>query len=72
MKCPFCQREMEKGFLQSGRSVLWTPQKHRLSLKPKNAGELIVAEDPLGGATVPGFCCKSCRRILLEYPAPEG
>ena len=67
MKCSCCQSEMEKGFIQSGRDILWTEKRHIVSLKPKHEKEFIIASNPVGGATVKGFCCRKCKKIVLEY-----
>lgn len=67
MNCPICHQEMEKGFIQSGQTILWAETKHRLSTNPRGEKEFLLAQNPLGGAAVPGFCCRSCRKIILEY-----
>lgn len=67
MKCPYCQNEMENGFIQSGRNILWTEKKHIISTNPKNENDFIIASNPLGGATIKGFCCRKCRKLVIEY-----
>ena len=33
MQCPFCHAEMESGYLQSARMIIWSPEKK--SILPK-------------------------------------
>ncbi len=67
MKSPDCLSEMERGFIQSGRCILWTKEKQRLTMKPESREAFILAENMLGGAVVSAFHCKSCRKIVIEY-----
>ena len=34
MQCPFCGREMERGFLQSGRKAFFTTKRRRFLFWP--------------------------------------
>lgn len=67
MKCPYCQNEMENGFIQSGRNILWVQKKHIISTNAKNENDIIIANNPLGGAVIKGFCCRKCKKIIIEY-----
>lgn len=68
MKCPYCGREMTHGYLQGGQLMLWAEKKHRISLRPTNPGEFLLAENwfGFGGATVEGDYCPDCERIVLD------
>ncbi len=66
MLCPFCEKEMEKGLLQSGSIMVWVKKKHMLSLYPKE-GEVLLDKKYLGGCTVPAWICKSCKKVIAEY-----
>ena len=67
MKCPFCNNEMTKGYIQSGQHILWTQKKHNISLIPINDNEIILSKKLLGGSSVSGHICKNCKKIILEY-----
>ena len=41
MNCPFCNGEMEEGFLQGMRRVAWVKKKHKITLLPKE-GEILL------------------------------
>ncbi len=66
MKCPFCEKDMEKGFLQSGNLMVWVKKKHMVSLLPKE-GEVVLDRNYLTGAAVPAWICRPCRKIVAEY-----
>ncbi len=67
MKCPYCQEELEQGFIQSGHNILWTKKKHIISTHSQGKDDFIVAKNPFGGVTVSAFCCKECKKIIIEY-----
>lgn len=67
MKCPFCNEDMEKGFIQSGNFILWTDNPHKISLLPRGEKEFLVVKNYLGGGTIGGYCCRTCKRFILEY-----
>ena len=35
MRCPLCNGEMEKGYVQFHRGLAWVKNKHKISLAPK-------------------------------------
>ena len=35
MRCPICNGEMEKGYVQFHRGLAWVKNKHKISLAPK-------------------------------------
>lgn len=66
MKCPLCNNEMEKGFLQAGQRITWVKKKHKVSLLPKQ-DEVSLGNNMLGGLIFDAFICKSCKQVLLDY-----
>ena len=66
MKCPKCNLEMEVGMLQSCKTIIWTGKKHRISIHPRKE-DIVLADNPLGGATVTAFVCRNCELLLAEY-----
>ena len=67
MKCPLCRNDMESGFIQAGRVVLWM-QKPRKVLFPRKNEELIVYEEnPFVIPSIPAEICKECKKIWLDY-----
>ncbi len=66
MLCPFCGKEMEKGFLQSGSMMVWVKKKHMLSLHPKE-GEVLLDKNYVTSCAVPAWICKECKKVIAEY-----
>lgn len=68
MKCPYCNDDMLSGYVQSGRDIIWGKNKHKLSFLPdKKNGDIEIATANLMGAYQPAFCCKNCKKIIVEY-----
>lgn len=66
MKCPYCDHEMEKGFLQTGGTeIIWDPKPHSFWFRPSKQG-FMLAYRALGART-DAFHCKECQNILLHY-----
>ena len=70
MKCPKCNSEMEDGMIQSGKMIIWTNRKHHVSVHPRKE-DIVLADNPLGGATVTACVCRSCELMLVNYGAQK-
>ncbi len=66
LNCPYCNGEMEKGFLQGGKVLAWVKKKHYLSMTPK-AGEVVLDKNHWTGAAVPSWICRQCQKVIIEY-----
>ena len=66
MKCPYCNNEMEKGFIQTGNRIAWTKQQHKFSLLPKE-GEVMLGNNMYKGVNFPAYICKKYKKVLLDY-----
>ena len=66
MKCPKCNSEMEAGMIQSGKMIIWTNEKHRVSIHPRK-DDVVLADNPLGGATAPACICRNCTIVIVKY-----
>ena len=68
MLCPYCQKEMESGFLQ-GRDLHW---KRNKSLIPALGGISAMWEKDAWSfsyGSVEAWRCTSCEKILVDYKA---
>ncbi len=65
MKCPYCNQEMENGFVQSARDIFWGGKKHKLFFKPSNDNEFIIA-DGWNGCVISAYCCRDCEKIIIN------
>ncbi|RBP61068.1 hypothetical protein DES36_11567 [Alkalibaculum bacchi] len=67
MKCPYCNVEMESGFLQSNSGIFWSPRKHQVFITPTHEDEILLANGFLKGSAVSASCCRNCQKIILDY-----
>lgn len=74
MICPFCNGEMESGFIQSRDSISWTKKPcavAALSFLSKSALVLSSSLDsggsPFSGGAVIAHKCANCKKIIIDY-----
>ena len=61
LNCPYCGNEMTKGYIQGRDDLGWSEKKRKLALAL--AGSL--AEITFG-RTVVAYCCRECKKILID------
>lgn len=69
MKCPYCNHEMELGYIQCRDGVTWTPKRQPI------AALSILGKDSLSlanGATdnaraVYAHKCSNCKKVIIDY-----
>lgn len=66
MNCPCCNTEMERGFLQGGRMLLWAKRRHKLSLLPRDE-DVVLGENYFAAVTLKAYICKQCKKVLVDY-----
>lgn len=66
MDCPYCNQEMEQGFLQGRQRVAWVKKRHKLTLLPK-PGEILLENNAFKDFLFSAWICKGCKIILLDY-----
>lgn len=70
MKCPYCEQEMEPGYLQ-GTYLLWCEKPHLVSLNPANEREFNLFDrfsEMFKPGAVKGFLCRACNKAVLDIP----
>lgn len=63
MKCPICGEEMTAGILESGRYIQWSALDEREKMQ-----KYLLAKSYMGGATLEGFFCAYCQKLILDVP----
>lgn len=71
MKCPYCNNEMELGYIQCRDGVVWTPKKQVV------AALSFLGKDsvPLGNGasdnsrSVYAYNCSECKKVIIDYLA---
>lgn len=69
MKCPYCDNEMELGFIQCRDGVTWTPKMQLISAfsswgKGSQPIENGAADD---SRAVYAYRCRQCKKIIIDY-----
>jgi len=66
MKCPYCGKEMENGYIQCRDGVTWTPKRQPIAaLSAFGRGSIALGKEEASCA--PACKCSACRKIILEY-----
>ena len=75
MNCPYCSKEMEKGFIRNARdSVRWYPEEADTSgFWPENEGTVMLAKlSWVFGAEAESWYCPDCRMVITPVVECEG
>ncbi len=71
MKCPVCGQEMEPGYLQSDRQILFTTQRPMASGVPfphiARRKDLRLTPAVTSPFTCPAWHCSQCGQVLVKY-----
>ena len=69
MKCPYCEKEMEKGYIVTdGLCIAFRKEKFKSAKVGKNEEGIQLAHKYVGAASLENaYCCDSCKKIVLEY-----
>ena len=67
MKCPYCDNEMIKGYLNCGAAI-WSERKHKISLLPDGKEKYALKlNTPLVSPNhVESFICPECKNIIID------
>ena len=67
MRCPWCGREMELGYLYSRDSIRWVDQEPGVILGTLGAGKnLYVSDEGLTTEYKRCWYCSACRRLVVQ------
>ena len=69
MKCPICNREMQEGVVQSGRTIFFTTEPHKFFFTPDIAvgEEIALSKHNWTRPTCKAYHCEKCKKVLLDY-----
>lgn len=68
MKCPYCQKEMEKGFIQCRDGLHWTPKKQLIAALSEFGKDSISLENGVGNnRAVYAYHCADCQKVIIDY-----
>ena len=69
MKCPYCEKEMELGYIQCRDGVHWSAKKMfvaALSAFGKDSFPLINGAG-INDTAVYAYKCSECKKIIIDY-----
>ena len=70
MKCPYCNSEMKKGYIESSHPLAWTPRKLKLfTLNAFYDEDSYVLADIgcISAACVIAYNCEKCKTVIIPY-----
>ena len=70
MICPYCNNEMEKGFIQRPQEIAWHKgeKKHLFGRAEFHDGSVVLSElSFMKGSAVTAYLCRSCQKVLIDY-----
>lgn len=70
MKCPYCNSDMQEGYIQCRDGVYWSNKKRLISaIAPLNNESIKLAngEGPFAGSCVIAYNCSYCKKIMIDY-----
>ncbi len=70
MKCPYCNEEMQKGFVQCRDGLNWTPKKQRVAaLSSFGAGAIPIGKDSglTTNTVAEAYHCRICKKVVIDY-----
>ena len=70
MKCPYCKKEMELGFIQSQQEISWKKgdKKPLMGRAQFHEGSVILSKlSFLKGSAVTAFLCRECKKVIIDY-----
>ncbi len=67
MKCPYCNREMETGVIQSPHEIAWKRRKSLVGAAELQEGSVVLAEHSfMKGSTVTACLCRHCNKVIID------
>lgn len=70
MKCPYCDKEMEKGLIQSPQELSWLKgEKRKFAARSfLHEGSVVLSSlSMMKGSACVAYNCLSCRKIVIDY-----
>ena len=70
MKCPYCEKEMEQGFIQSPHEISGKKGDKRplFDRAQFHEGSVILSElSFMKGSAVTAFLCRDCQKVIIDY-----
>lgn len=69
MKCPYCNTEMELGYIQCRDSIYWSDKKRKVAAIPPMGGKKLKLSSnatPFETSTN-AYNCPICKKVIIDY-----
>ncbi len=66
MKCPYCGKEMDKGYVQSARPVIWSLKKKVLMFTATKPDDFTISKGYWNGCFAEAYHCPNCKKIIIS------
>ena len=67
MKCPYCNKEMELGYIQCRDGIFWTPKKQLVAALSCFGRNSVSLDNGNGKTTVYAYKCSGCKKVVIDY-----
>ena len=69
MKCPYCQKEMEPGYIQCREGIYWTSKKVLIAALSSLGKDSFSLENGAGrnNTAVYAYKCGDCEKVIIDY-----
>ena len=69
MRCPFCNKQMELGYIQCRDGVTWTPKKQLVAaLSILGKGSVCLKNGAANHSkAVYAYQCGNCKKVIIDY-----
>ncbi|MBE6037010.1 MAG: hypothetical protein E7223_05300 [Clostridiales bacterium] len=67
MNCPYCGKEMTKGWVQSARKVLFTTTKKEGTFIIGNRNDVVLTANNFVGPSCAAYLCDTCKKVIIDY-----
>ena len=73
MTCPYCQKEMDLGYIQCRDGLTWTPRRQPVAaLSFLGRGSVSLSNGAAAnGRTVYAYRCSECQKIIIDCSNSE-
>ena len=66
MICPYCNVNMEKGYLLSAHPAFWSERKKKLFFHPDDEGDIAVTKGIWNGSFADAWVCRKCGKMIVD------
>ena len=74
MNCPYCEIEMELGYIQCRDGVTWTPKRQLVAALSFLGRDSISLENGAADYSriVYAYRCGACEKVIIDYSSKDG